>query len=188
VFLLNLGIFFACIIDNLNTEYTYIQERGEKMSEDFSFDLKNLKGWKALVVLAILFIIIVIRIASIDNMKNNSNLVEEVKLELLSEYYPGEIEKMKALLESGNDDELSKSVDSVTTAKINFKSIKASYKIFDLSTKTKDVIIKVDYSIDDTNGTIKKGEKYYRFEYKPLINGWRLIGKSNAIFYYLKFI
>ena len=158
------------------------------MSENFSIDLKDLKGWKALVVLLIFVIIIVLRIVTIDDMRNNSRLVEELKLQLMSDYYPGEIEKMKELLESGNNDELSKSVDSVTTAEINFKSIKASYKIFDFSTKARNVAIKVDYSIDDANGSIKKGEKYYRFENKPLINGWRYIGESDVIYYYLNFI
>lgn len=158
------------------------------MSENFNVDFENLKGWKALAVLLLIVIIVVIRIATIDDMKNNSRLVEEVKLHLMSEYYPGEIEKMKALLESGDDEELSRNVDSVTTAKINFKSIKASYKIFDFSTKTKSVVIKVDYSIDDAAGSIRKEVKYYRFEYKPMINGWRYIATSNAVFYYLNFV
>ena len=158
------------------------------MSENVSIDLEYLKGWKALAVLLLVAVIIVVRIVTIDDMRDNSRLVEEIKMHLLSEYYPGEIEKMKALLESGKNEELSESVDSVTTAKINFKSIKASYKIFDFSTKIKGAVIKVNYSIDDATGTIEKGEKYYRFEYKPLINGWRYIGTSSVVFYYLNFI
>lgn len=155
------------------------------MSENLSF---NITGWKVWIIIPVIIIILILRIASIDDMKSNARLVEELKLHLMSEYYPDQIEKMKALLESGKDEELSESVDSVTTAKINFKSIKGSDKIFHFSTKAREVVIKVNYSIDDADGAIKIDEKYYRFEHKPLINGWRYIGTSSAIFYYLNFI
>ena len=155
------------------------------MSENISI---NLTGWKVLVIIPVFILIIIIRIATINNMESNSKLLEKVNFELMTEFYPDEVDKMKSLYESGDVEEFSRSVKSVTTAKININTIKASYKIFNFSSKTKEVVVKVDYSIDDEYGTQRKGENYYRFEYKPMINGWHCLGKSSSVFYYLNFI
>ena len=148
----------------------------------------KLSGWKALAIIPIIAVLLGIRIASMNNKKNDTNLMEKVEFELTTEYFPDDVNRMKILYESGNEDEFTKAVKSITSTKINIKSIKASYSIFDFSTKKKNVVVKVVYSIDDTYGTRKQGTKYYSFTYSPMITGWQYRGERSALSYYLNFI
>ena len=148
----------------------------------------NLSGWKALAIIPAIVLIFGIRIATMDNKKNDANLMEKVEFQLMTEYFPDDVNRMKSLFESGNMDELAKAAKSTTTTKINIKSIKASYSIFDFSTKEKDVVVKVIYSIDDAYGTRKQGTKYYLFKHRPMINGWHYWSERSSLSYYLNFI
>ena len=148
----------------------------------------KLSGWKALAVIPAVFVVFGIRIATMNNKKNDTNLMEKVEFELMTEYFPDDVNRMRNLYESGNMDKFDKAAKSITSTKINIKSIKASYSIFDFSSKDKDVVVKVMYSIDDAYGTRKQGIKYYSFKHSPMINRWKYRGKRSSLGYYLNFI
>jgi hypothetical protein len=150
----------------------------------------NLKvsGWYALVGIAVVAVLLGGRIATMDDMSGNKNLMDKVEFELMTEYFPDDVDEMKSLLASGDMEQLGKKVKSTASTKINVRSVKASYSIFDFSTHDRDVVVKVDYALTDAYGTRREGTKYYLFEYKPLINGWRCIGDSFKWRYYSNFI
>ena len=148
----------------------------------------KLSGWKALAIIPVIVLILGIRIATINNKKNDTNLMEKVEFELMTEYFPDDVNRMQSLYESGNMDKVVKAAKSTTSTKINIKSIKANYSIFNFSTKEKDVVVKVMYSIDDAYGTRKQGTKYYLFKHSPMINRWKYWGERSTLSYYLNFI
>ena len=148
----------------------------------------ELSGWKAVVVIVVLIAALGIRIVSMGDKKNDTKLMEKVKFELMTEYYPSDVEKLKAAVATGKNDEITKVTSSVLTTKLRIKSLKASYSIFDFSSKGKDIIVKVKYSLDDQFGTRKAGTQYYRFENGPLFNTWEYKGKSFAFSYWSNFI
>jgi hypothetical protein len=148
----------------------------------------KLSGWYVLVGVVVIVVVLVGRIATMDNMANNKNLMEKVEFELMTEYFPDDVEKMKSLFASGDMDELGRRIKSTASTRINVKSVKGSYSIFDFSNKDRDVVVKVAYSLEDAYGTRKEETKYYSFEYKPMINGWRCRGESFKWMYYSNFI
>jgi hypothetical protein len=148
----------------------------------------KLSGWHALVAIAVIVLFLGARIATMDNMENNRKLMKEVELQLMTEYFPDDVNEMKSLFESGDMDKFSQKAKSAISTKINVKSVKASYSIFDFSTKDRTVVVKVAYSLDDAYGTRKEETKYYLFEHKPMINGWRCLGEAFKWSYYSHFI
>jgi hypothetical protein len=148
----------------------------------------TLSGWHALVGIVVIVLFLGGRIVTMDDMSNNKKLMKEVEFELMTEYFPDDVNKMKSLFESGNTDEFNRALESTLSTKMNVKSVKASYSIFDFSTKDRDVVVKVAYSLEDAYGTRKKETKYYLFEHKPVINGWRCRGETFKWRYYSNFI
>lgn len=145
-------------------------------------------GWKAIVAIVILIAIVGFRIVSINNKENDTNLMEKVRFELMTDYFPGDVERLKTLVEAGDEEAISKAAQSISTTKININAISASYSVFNFSTKKKDVVVKVAYSIDDSIGTRKKGTKYYLFKHSPMFNRWEYRNNSYALRYYLNYI
>jgi hypothetical protein len=105
----------------------------------------------------------------------------------MSDYYPGEAERLKAVMESGNVSEIGEVAKSITTAKLNIESVQASYALFDFSS-SKDVIIKVKYKLDDSSGARNQKTLYYRFKHGSVFNNWQYRYESSALSYYLNFI
>ena len=78
-------------------------------------------------------------------------------------------------------------MESVTTAKLNVESVQASSPLFNFST-SKDVVVKVTYSLDDASGTRDRKTKYYLFKHGSVGNSWSYKYESNVVSYYLNFI
>ena len=148
----------------------------------------KLSGWKALAIIPLFAAIFVFRIAAMNNKKNNKNLMKEIEFQMMTEYFPDDVNRMKSLYESDNNEKFNEVVKSVISTKLTIKSVKASYPIFDFFHKYKDVIVKVNYSLDDAYGTREQGTKYYSFEHSPMINRWRYKSKRSKLSYYLNFI
>jgi hypothetical protein len=148
----------------------------------------KLSGWKALAIIPLVVGALGLRVVTITNKKNDANLMREVEFELMTEYFPDDVARLRALYDAGKTDEFTKAVRSTTTTTIDIKSVKASYSIFDFSTKDRDVVVKVVYSLDDASGTRKQGTNYYGFEHSPPINRWKCWGKRSVVNYYLNFI
>jgi hypothetical protein len=148
----------------------------------------KLSGWKAVAGLVLLIVIVGIRIATIGGEATDPTLMEKVKFELMTEYFPDDADRLKALHESGNEEALARAVESVTTTELHIKSIKTSASLFSLLTKNDKIIVKVDYSLDDAQGTRRAGTRYYRFKHSPMLNIWEFQGTSFASLYYLNFL
>lgn len=148
----------------------------------------ELSGWKAVVILIVLIAAVGIRIVSMGDKKGDANLMEKIRFQLMTEYFPSDVDKLKAAVESGDNDRITAVSQSVLSTRLDIKSVKVSYSIFNFSSKKKNVVVKVDYSVDDQFGTRKKGTQYYLFEHSPMFNRWEYRSKSLAFRYWSNFI
>ena len=112
--------------------------------------------------------------------------MRELELQLTTEYFPDDVEKLKDVYEKGDRDEVDRLVESITSTKVNVESVEASYPPLDFSTP-KDVVIKVRYSLIDSSGTREEGTKYYLFKHGSLSNNWNYRWEVGAVSYYLNF-
>lgn len=146
----------------------------------------NLKGWQAVVVLVVLAGIVIVRLATIGDETDDSALMKKLEVQVICDYFPNEAAKLRKAFDSGDPDELQEAVESVTTAKLNIESVKTSSPLFDFS-PSKDVVVKVTYSLEDASGTRDRKTKYYLFKYGSLGNNWSYRYETNVVRYYLNF-
>ena len=99
---------------------------------EYSF---KLTGWKAVVAIGALVLFIVFRIVSMSDKRTDEKLMNEIKLLIKTERLPSDVAKMKEMYETGNMEELSGLAESIVATKIDIKSVKASFPIFNFSTK-----------------------------------------------------
>lgn len=145
----------------------------------------NLTGWQAIVVIVVFVGIVGIRLVTFNDKTGDKDLMKHIDTQLMSEYAPHVAGKLQAALDSDDKVEMDKGVESVLTTKVNIDSVKASYPIFDFSTP-KDVIIKVEFSLDDASGKGDKRTIYYHF--KKSVLGWHYEYITTAVSYYLNFV
>jgi hypothetical protein len=147
----------------------------------------KLKGWQAVVVLVVLIGVIITRLMTFGDKKDDSTLMQKLEVELVCDYFPNEAAKLREAYDSGDAEELRNAVESVTTAKLNIESVKASSPLFDFS-GSKDVVVKVIYSLVDSSGTRDRKTKYYLFNHGPFTNNWRCKYETGVVSYYLNFL
>jgi len=147
----------------------------------------NLSGWQAIIALMAILLLVVFRVMSYDDYTGNKKLMEQVRLELTSEYFPADVERMRQRYESGSVAGTRGEVQSILSTRLNVVSIHASFPLFDTRVN-KEVVVKVTYSLDDDSGNRQSGVKYYRYERASLVNTWQYRGTSNAVFYWLNFV
>jgi hypothetical protein len=146
----------------------------------------KLTGWKAIVGLAVLVAVFGARLVTFRDKTGDRALMRQVEVLLMSDYFPGEAARLRAVVEGGDAAEVERVAKSVTTAKVNVESVQASYPLFDLSTP-KDVVVKVVYSLKDASGTRGRKTKYYLFRHGSLGNIWTYEYETGVIAYYLNF-
>jgi hypothetical protein len=147
----------------------------------------KLKGWHAVVVLVVLVGFIIARLVTFGDKKDDSTLMRKLEVELVCDYFPDEAAKLREAYDSGDAEELQNAVESVTTAKLNIESVQASTPLFDFST-SKDIVVKVTYSLVDSSGTRDRKTKYYLFNHGPVGNNWRYKYDTSVVSYYLNFL
>lgn len=145
------------------------------------------KGWQAVVVVVILIGIVGARFMSLDDKKNDKDLMKALEVQLMSEYYPDVVDRLKAAADSGDADEISMAAESITTTRVSVDSVKVSYPLFEFSTP-RDVVVKVVYSLKDSSGTYQTQTNYYLFRQGGLLNTWQYRYQTNAMKYYLNFL
>ena len=144
-------------------------------------------GWQAVVILVVLIGVIIARLVTFGDKKNDSTLMRKLEVELVCDYFPNEAAKLREAYDSGDAEELQNAVESVTTAKLNIESVQASSPLFDFSA-SKDVVVKVTYSLVDSSGTRDRKTKYYLFNHGPVRNNWRYKYETSVVSYYLNFL
>jgi hypothetical protein len=122
-----------------------------------------------------------------NDKKDDSVLMRKIEFEIMTDYFPNDVENLKSVYEAGDMDAVARAVKSITSSKINIESVQTSYPLFDF-TKDKEVVVKVMYSLDDAYGKREKGTNYYRFDHGSLGNVWRYKYKTGALSYYLNFL
>lgn len=147
----------------------------------------NIKGWGAVVIAVVLVGVIGFRLMTFDDKTGDEELMREIEVQLVAEYLPDDAERLAAAYESGNEGELSAVADSITSSEMEVESVKTSYPMFSFSNR-KEVVVKVEYSLNDDMGTRKEGTVYYLFEHHSLGNSWSYQYESNAFSYYLNFL
>lgn len=148
----------------------------------------QLSGWQVVIFVIVFIGFLSFRINSMNDQLGNDLLRAKIERELIYEYYPDHIKEAQEALEAGDNEEVTKQVNSMTTAKVELDLLKISYSIFDFSTSDRDVVIKVKYRIEDASGTHEQDTKYYRYTYKPVVKNWTRYGVSSEFIYYLNFI
>jgi len=147
----------------------------------------KLSGWQGIVAVIAVIALIIFRLSTFSDTSDNTDLIEELEFQLMTEYFPDDVENLKTLYESGYEEELEEAVESITTSELTILSVQTSSPLLSFKSKQK-VIVKVVYSLDDSFGNRKKGTAYYRFDHRALGNTWRYRYRSGAISYYLNFI
>ena len=147
----------------------------------------ELTGWKAIVVVVVLIGVLGARLMTFNDKEDDKALMREIEVLLIGDYFPDDVEKLKAVYETGDRDEIERVAKSITSTKVNVDSVQASYPLFDFSSAKK-VVIKVRYSLNDASGTREKRTKYYRFKHSSLGNIWQYKLESSIVSYYLNFI
>lgn len=146
----------------------------------------KLAGWQVIVGVVVLIGLVGVRIMTFSDKTDDDDLMEELELLLMTDYFPDDVERLGAVLETGDRDKVGRVAKSITSTKLNIESVQVSSPLFSFST-SKDVVVKVGYSLIDASGTRDKGTKYYRFNHGSLVKVWQYKFGSNVISYYLNF-
>lgn len=146
----------------------------------------KLTGWQAIAVVVVFIGAFGIRLMTLSDKKDDDALVRQIEMRLMTDYLPNDVEKLKAVYETGDVDDVDRVVESIASTKLNVESAKASFPLFKFSTP-KDVVVKVCYSVNDASGTREKGMKYYLFRHGALGNTWQYKYESGPVSYYLNF-
>ena len=147
----------------------------------------QLTGWKAIVVVVVLIGILGVRMMTFNDKRDDEALMRKIELQLLTDYFPNDVAKLKTVYETGDTDEVEEVANSITSTTLNIQSVHASYPLLKFSTR-KDVVVKVTYSLNDDSGTRKRAPNYYLFKHGSLGNVWTYKYKSSVVGYYLNFI
>ena len=150
------------------------------------FNIK-VTGWKAIAAVVVVIGIFGVRLMTFSDKKDDNALMRKIELQLMTDYFPDDVEKLKAVYEAGDVDEVERVAKSITTTRLNIESVQASSPLFDFSTP-KDVVVKVRYSLQDASGTRERGTNYYLFKHGALGNSWQYKYQTSAVFYYLNFL
>jgi len=146
----------------------------------------KLSGWNAMIGIGVLLAIFAVRLATFHDQKGDENLVRQINIELMSDFYPQQVENLKAALASDNKDYVSQETKDIISSRIEIQSVQTSYPLFNYSSP-RIVIIKVKFFIKNDSGSGDVKTNYYKFKYGVIGNNWQYIYRSNVISYYLNF-
>ena len=146
----------------------------------------KLKGWQVVVGVIILVAVMGVRLASVGDQVNDAELNEKLKLEIMTDYFPDDVAKLRVAVESGDRDLIDQVAGSITSSEMTITSVQTSYPLFSFTSSQK-VVVKVAYSLDDENGNRKKAINYYYFNHGSIGNTWSYQYRANVVSYYLNF-
>ena len=143
----------------------------------------KLTGWKAAIAAIVLLILLGVRVMTFSN-STDEELLEALNMQLMSEFYPNQVERLKAALDQTDEEKIESGTSAVLNSELNILSVQTSYPFLDFSSP-QNVVVKVTYNLDDETG---KKEKYYLFKHGVIGNNWQYQYESNVISYYLNFL
>jgi hypothetical protein len=146
----------------------------------------KLKGWQALVVLALLGGLVAVRVMTFSDKLNDPALMQALNTQLMCEYYPSEVDRLKQTMETGDKAAISKAASSVS-ADIVIESAKVSSPLLSFSSNKK-VVVKVTAALRDDAGLRDRRTFYYRYRYSALTGHYSYQHRSGSMGYYLNFL
>lgn len=153
-----------------------------------SVNQTQLSGWQGVVAAIVVLGVIGLRLMTFDNNVNDSELTRKLEFEIMTNYFSGDVENLRAIYESGDQEATTAAVKSVTTSKVNIESVQTSSPLFSFSTN-QEVVVKVAYSLDDASGKRDSGMNYYLFRHGSFGGDtWRFQHETGPISYYLNFM
>ncbi len=147
----------------------------------------KLTGAQAAIGAVVIAGIVMFRLTTVGDQVTDEALMKQLEIQLTSEYLPEHVAKMKAMWESGTKEEVANLGEYATSTKLNILSVQASYPLFSFAS-SQDVIVKVEYSVDNAQGNIQSGTEYYRFTHSVVGNTWSYQHDTGETAYYLNFL
>ena len=143
----------------------------------------QLTGVNAVIAIVVLMVVIGIRIATFNN-NTDEDLHQALTTRLMSEFYPNQVDRMKAALAEKDSGRMQSGIQDVLDAKLDIVSVQTSHPFLDFSSP-RDIVVKVRYDLDDGSGV---REKYYLYRWGAIGNSWQYQYESSVVSYYLNFM
>jgi hypothetical protein len=144
-------------------------------------------GWQGATALVIALSIAGFRIMTMGDSMGDTALIQQLELQLMTEYFPNDVNELRSIYASGDKEAIAKAVKSITSSKFAIKSVHTSFPLFKYSTNQR-VFVKVTYALDDASGHRTQDTKYFRFRYGGLLGSrWTYLYEAGPISYYLNF-
>ena len=140
----------------------------------------KIKGGQPIVIGIVIvgFIALSMWMLSLDR-RSNRDLLNKVQMALMTEYFPNEIDNVK---KAGSYSVSAGSID------LNIKEINVSYPVYVSSRRYKTGVLKINFTLTDSNKIIKDGISFYRFAHSPIGDNWEIKGKSNKNNYFFSLV
>jgi hypothetical protein len=146
----------------------------------------ELTGWKAILVLIAVVILTGFRFLSFQDKIGDEKLIQNLKQQILSDYLPQDVDRLKQAVESGDHTRISQAAATVTGTEINIESVQMSAPLVDFST-SKDVVVKVVYSLRNGSEVQNRKTLYLLYNHGAVENTWSYCCQTSALSYYLNF-
>lgn len=146
----------------------------------------KLAGWQIAIAAVVLLAVVGGRLMTFNDQRDDAELVEKLKFEIMTEYLPNDVDALRAAVESGDSELIGEVAGSVTSSKITIESVQTSYPLFSF-TSSNEVVVKVRYSLDDASGNRNRATNYYLFSHGLIGNTWSYRHKTTVVSYYLNF-
>jgi hypothetical protein len=146
----------------------------------------HLKGWHSALAVVVIIGLVIFRFMSFQDKTDDKNLMKLIETHILSDYFPEEVARMQASVDSGDKDLMAQTVESVTSAKPVIESVKISSPLLSFSSP-RDVVVKVVYGLSEGPGIRDRKTVYYTVRHGGIGNTWRHRYESNILSYYLNF-
>jgi len=147
----------------------------------------HLKGWQIVAALIVLAGLAGFRLITFQDKTGDLNLMRDLERQIISDYFPGEADRLREAVNSGDSNKISDVTDSITNAKPKIESARISSPLFSVST-TEDVVVKVVYSLTEGTKTRDRKTLYLLYKHGAIGNTWSQQHKTTAIRFYMNLI
>lgn len=146
----------------------------------------KLRGWQGVAAIVVLVAVVVIRLVTFRDMTDDAKLMRNLKTQLVSDYLPEEVNRLKASAAAGDRRELTRMAESIARAKPDIESVQISAPLLNFSS-SKDVVVKVVYSLADGSESRGRRTLYLLYRHGVVGNTWSYQHETTALSYYLNF-
>jgi len=147
----------------------------------------HLKGWQIVAALIVLAGLAGYRWITFQDKTGDLDLMRALERQIISDYFPGEADRLREAVNSGDSNKISDVTDSITNAKPKIESVRISSPLFSVST-SEHVVVKVVYSLTEGTKTRDRKTLYLLFKHGAIGNTWSYQHKTTAIRFYMNLI